>query len=266
MTVDLTQRLAGKVVLVTGGGSGLGRGAAERVAAEGASVAIADIRLSLAEEAAEAIRAEGGRAIAVACDVADEASVEAAVAHTVAELGGLHGLLANAGTAGSGWIHELAIEDWHFVLGVNLTGVFLCAKHAIPHMLAAGGGAIVATSSIAGSVIGAGASAASYAVSKAGVIQLMRQIAVDYGSQGIRANAIQPAGVEGSNLAKHAAEDRSRQSTPPAALPRPKPWLLVRRQGHARDEYGATVAFLLSDDAGYITGAAIPVDGGYLAT
>lgn len=266
MSVDLTQRLAGKVVLITGGGSGLGRGAAERVAAEGAAVAVADIRLPLAEETVEAIRADGGRAIAIECDVADEASVKAAVARTVAELGGLHGLLANAGTAGSGWIHETALEDWSFVLGVNLTGAFLCAKHAIPHMLEAGGGSIVATSSIAGSVIGAGASAASYAVSKAGLIQLMRQIAVDYGSQGIRANAIQPAGVEGSNLAKHVAEDRARQATPTAVLPRPKPWLPIRRQGHARDEYGATVAFLLSDDAGYITGAAIPVDGGYLAT
>ena len=266
MGVDLTQRLAGKAVLVTGGGSGLGRGAAERIADEGGAVAIADIRLPLAEEAAAAIRADGGRAIAVECNVADEGSVEAAVAETVNQLGGLHGLLANAGTAGSGWIHELTLEDWNFVLGVNLTGAFLCAKYAIPHMIEAGGGSIVATSSIAGSVIGAGASAASYAVSKAGLIQLMRQIAVDYGSQGIRANAIQPAGVEGSNLAKHVAEDRSRHSTPPAALPRPKPWMLVRRQGHARDEYGATVAFLLSDDAGYITGAAIPVDGGYLAT
>lgn len=266
MAVDLTQRLAGKVVLITGGGSGLGRGAAERVAAEGGAVAVADIRVPLAEETAEAIRAGGGRAIAVACDVADEASVEAAVARTVGELGGLHGLLANAGTAGSGWIHETTLDDWQFVLGVNLTGAFLCVKHALPHMIEAGGGSIVATSSIAGSVIGAGASAASYAVSKAGLIQLMRQVAVDYGSQGIRANAIQPAGVESSNLAKHTAEDRARQSTPPAALPRPKPWLLIRRQGHARDEYGATVAFLLSDDAGYITGAAIPVDGGYLAT
>lgn len=98
------------------------------------------------------------------------------------------------------------------------------------------------------------------------MIQLARQIAVDYGSQGIRANAIQPAGIQDSNLSKHAAEDRERQTTPAAKLPRPRPWLPIRKAGHPRDEYGATVAFLLSDDAGYITGAAIPVDGGYLAT
>jgi NAD(P)-dependent dehydrogenase (short-subunit alcohol dehydrogenase family) len=264
--VNLENRLAGKVVLVTGGGSGMGKGACQRIAAEGGAVAVADIRESLAEETAAEIRAERGQAIAIHCDVADEAQVAAAVKETVSQLGGLHGLLANAGTAGSGWLHELTLEDWHFVLGVNLTGPFLCAKHAIPHMIEAGGGSIVVTSSIAGSVIGAGGAAVSYAVSKAGVIQLARQIAVDYGSQGIRANAIQPAGIRDSNLAKHVGEDRQRQTTPPAKLPRPKPWLPILKAGHPRDEYGATVAFLLSDDAGYITGAAIPVDGGYLAT
>lgn len=260
------KRLTGKVVLVTGGGSGLGRGACERIVEEGGAVGVADVRAELANEVAEALRKEGGQAVALECDVADEAQVAAAVAETVAAFGGLHGLVANAGTAGSGWIHETTLEDWHFVLGVNLTGPFLCAKHAIPRMIEAGGGSVVVTSSIAGSVIGAGGAAASYAVSKAGVIQLARQIAVDYGAQGIRANAIQPAGIEGSNLGRHAGEDRQHQTTPVARLPRPKPWLPIRRQGRAREEYGATVAFLLSEDAGYITGAAIPVDGGYLAT
>ena len=264
--MNLESRLSGKVVLVTGGGSGLGKGACQRIVAEGGAVGVADIRGTLADETAAELRAQGGRAVAIHCDVADEAQVAAAVAKTVSELGGLHGLLANAGTASSGWIHETTLEDWHFVLGINLTGVFLCAKHSIPHMIEAGGGSIVVTSSIAGSVIGAGGAAASSAVSKAGIIALAKQIAVDYGSQGIRANAIQPAGIQDSNLGKHAGEDRQRQTTPLAQLPRPKAWLPIRRAGHPRDEYGATVAFLLSDDAGYITGAAIPVDGGYLAT
>lgn len=264
--MNLDNRLTGRVVLVTGGGSGLGKGACQRIAAEGGAVAVADIRRSLAEETAAELREGGSQAIALACDVADETQVAAAVKETVGQLGGLHGLLANAGTAGSGWIHELSLEDWNFVLGVNLTGAFLCAKHAIPHMLDAGGGSIVVTSSIAGSVVGGGGSAVSYAVSKAGLIQLARQIAVDYGSQGIRANAIQPAAIQDSNLGKHAVEDRERQTTPLARLPRPKPWMPIRRAGHPRDEYGATVAFLLSDDAGFITGTAIPVDGGYLAT
>ena len=264
--MNIQTRLQGKVVLVTGGGSGLGRGACQRIAAEGGSLAIADIREALAEETAQAIREEGGKAIALACDVADESQVAAAVEKTVSEFGGLHGLFANAGTAGSGWIHELALEDWNFVLGVNLTGPFLCAKHSLGPMIEAGGGSIVVTSSIAGSVVGAGGSAVSYAASKAGVIQLARQIAVDYAKQGIRANAIQPGPVQDSNLRKHAAEDQSKQTTPAAQLPRPRPWLPIRRAGHARDEYGATVAFLLSDDSGYITGASIPVEGGYLAT
>jgi NAD(P)-dependent dehydrogenase (short-subunit alcohol dehydrogenase family) len=260
------RRLGGKPVLVTGGGSGLGKGACQRIAEEGALVSVADIRGELAIEVADEINATGGQAVAVTCDVADEAQVARAVADTVSAFGALHGLVANAGTAGSGWIHETTLEDWQFVLDVNLTGAFLCAKHAIPHMIEAGGGAVVMTSSIAGSVIGRGGAAASYAVSKAGLIQLARQIAVDYGDQGIRANAIQPAGVGESNLGKHVAEDRQRASTPAARLPRPKPWLPIRRAGHPRDEYGATIAFLLSDDAGFITGSSLPVDGGYLST
>ena len=266
MTVDLSRRLADKVVLVTGGGSGLGKGACQRIAAEGGAVGVADIRPALAEEVAAGIRADGGRAVAIECNVADEDQVATAVTTTVAEFGGLHGLLANAGTAGSGWLHELELDDWNFILGVNLTGVFLSAKHSIPHMVEGGGGSIVVTSSIAGSVVGGGGSAVSYAVSKAGIIQLARQIAVDYGGQGIRANAIQPALIQDSNLGAHAVEDAAGRTTPAASLPRPKPWLPIRRAGHPRDEYGATVAFLLSDDAGYITGASIPVDGGYLAT
>ena len=259
-------RLKDKVVIITGGGSGIGKGASERIAAEGACVAVVDIRMQLAQEVAEKINASGGKAIPVQCNVAIETEVEAAVATTVSEFGSLYGMVANAGTVGSGWIHETTLHDWQTVLGVNLTGPFLCAKHAIPHMLKAGGGSYVVTSSIAGSVIGAGGAAASYAVSKSGVIALAKQIAVDYGSQNIRANAIQPAGVAQSNLGKHVREDRQSHDTPAAQLPRPKAWLPIRRQGDAYTEYGATIAFLLSDEAGYITGTSIPVDGGYLAT
>tara|TARA_B100000676_G_scaffold204218_1_gene200412 strand:- start:41 stop:835 length:795 start_codon:yes stop_codon:yes gene_type:complete len=258
-------RLSGKVTVVTGGGSGLGKGAALRIAEEGGMVAIFDKRLALATEVANEISAHGGEALAVECDVAVEKEVEAAVSATVDRFGTINGLLANAGTAGSGWVHETRFEDWQFVLGVNLTGAFLCSKHCIPHMLAAGSGSIVMTASIAGSVVGAGGSAASYTVSKHGLIGLAKHIAVDYGEQGIRANAIQPALISDSNLGKHVMEDQERAVTPAAKLPRPKAWLPIRRAGHNKDEYGATVAFLLSDESGYITGAAIPVDGGYLA-
>ncbi len=261
----MKQRLVDRAVIVTGGGSGIGRGASLRIAEEGGLVAVADKRFALAESVVQEIVGEGGQAIAIECDVSDENDVARMVATAVSAFGSLWGLVANAGTSGSGWLHETCLDDWHFVLGVNLTGPFLCCKHAIPHMMS-GGGAIVMTSSIAGSVVGAGGSAASYCVSKHGVIGLARQIAVDYAEFGIRAVAIQPSGVDESNLGQHAREDRAHASTPAALLPRPKAWLPIHRAGKIRQEYGATIAFLLSDDAGYITGSTIKVDGGYLAT
>jgi NAD(P)-dependent dehydrogenase (short-subunit alcohol dehydrogenase family) len=115
-------------------------------------------------------------------------------------------------------------------------------------------------------VIVTGGAAVSYAVSKHGVLALVKQIAVDYGSYGIRANAIQPAAVADNNLVKHSTEDRQQATTPIAKLPRPRAWMPIRRAGKIKEEYGATIAFLLSDDAGFITGSSIPVDGGYLAT
>ena len=217
------------------------------------------------ETVAEEVKSEGGEAVAIACDVSVEHDVARMVRETTSAFGGLWGLVANAGTSGSGWIHETDIEDWHFVLGVNLTGPFLCSKHAIPHMME-NGGSIVMTSSIAGSVVGAGGSAASYIVSKHGIIALAKQIAVDYAEYGIRATARQHAAVDENNLGKHALEDRQQAITPAARLPRPKGWLPIRRAGRIREEYGATIAFLLSDDAGYITGSTVKVDGGYLAT
>ena len=179
-------RLQGRPVIVTGGGSGIGRGACLRIAEEGARVTVADIRLGIAEETAELVRGAGSEAIAVQCDVADEEQVAETVARPVSEFGSLWGLVANAGTAGRGWIHETDLADWQ---------------------------------SIAGSVIGPGGSNASYAASKHGLIGLAKQIAVDYGSYHIRANAIQPSGVDGSNFRKHAGEDRKRMKTPRTELP-----------------------------------------------
>lgn len=262
----MTRRLTGRTVIVTGGGSGIGKGACLRLAEEGANVVVADIRAPLAEQVAGQIASAGGSALAIECNVSREADVALMVTRSVAEFGGLWGMVANAGTAGRGWIHETTLEDWQFVLGVNLTGPFLCAKYALPVMMQAGGGSFVVTSSIAGSVVGAGGAAASYTVSKHGVIGLAKQIAVDYGSYGIRANAIQPGGVTDSKLAVHARQDREHATTPQATLPRGKPWLALPRQGKSKDEYGATIAFLMSDDAGFITGTSIPVDGGYLAS
>jgi NAD(P)-dependent dehydrogenase (short-subunit alcohol dehydrogenase family) len=147
---------------------------------------------------------------------------------------------------------------------VNLTGVFLTAKHAIPHLLEAGGGAVVTTGSVASLIIAAGGSAASYAASKGGVLQLTKQIAVDYGPQGIRANCICPGAVR-TNLGAHAAEDRESASTQPSGrLPRQIPEIPLRRVSKPH-ELGSVVAFLLSDDSSFITGTAVTVDGGYTA-
>lgn len=142
-------RLQGRRVVVSGGGSGIGRAASLRLAQEGARVAVLDKRGALAEAVSEEIGSAGGEALGIECDVGAEEQVTDAVARASQSLGGVDSLFANAGTAGAGWIHETTLADWESVLRVNLTGVFLLAKHCIPLMLEAGQGAVVTTGSIA---------------------------------------------------------------------------------------------------------------------
>lgn len=258
-------RHEGKVFVVTGGGSGIGAAAARRLAAEGAKVGVADMREALAQQVVDQIAAAGGTALAIGCDVSDEDQVAAMAAATAGAFGRIDGLFSNAGTSGRGWIHETALEDWERVIAVNLTGGFLCAKHVIPHILAAGGGTIVTTGSIASVVVGPGGSAASYAAAKGGLLQLTKQIAVDYGGQGIRAVCVCPGAVK-TDLGRHAAEDRAGRNTPPGdPLPRPKAWTPMPRASDP-DEIATTVSFLMSDEASFITGTAVFVDGGLTAT
>lgn len=262
----MPRRLVGRRAFITGGASGIGRGAAVRLAAEGAAVAIADKRADKAAEAVQEVEKAGGTAIACEVDVSDEESVRAGVARAAEAFGGLDAVFANAGTAGAGWIHETELEDWEAVLRVNLTGVFLTAKHTLPHLIEAGGGSIVTTGSVAAKVIAAGGSAASYAASKGGVLQLTRQIAVDYGKDNIRANCLCPGGVK-TDLGLHSREDGRGHATPVpegGRLPRQQMRTPIARASEP-SEQAAVVAFLISDDASFMTGTAVLVDGGYTA-
>ena len=250
-----------RVYIVTGGGSGIGKATAVRLAAEGAAVVIADVRADGANGAAAEIADRGGRATAVACDVARESDIANLVSEATQRFGGLDGFFSNAGTAGGGWIHDMPLEEWERVIRINLTGAFLLAKHALPVLIARGGGSIVTTGSIASIVVGPGGSSASYAASKGGLLQLTRQIAVDYGPQRIRANCLCPGGVA-TNLGVHVREDAPRISDKP--LPRQKIGTPLGRIA-TPDELAAAVSFLLSDEASFITGIALLADGGFTA-
>ena len=258
--------MEGRRAFVTGGGSGIGKATALRLATEGASVAVADIRSDSAREVAAEIEANGRQAVGVETDVGSESSVEAAVSEAARVLGGLDAVFANAGTAGSGWLHETTLDDWETIIRVNLTGTFLTAKHTIPHLLANGGGAIVTTGSISSQIIALGGAASSYAASKGGVLQLTKAIAVDYGPQGIRANCLCP-GVVRTRLRHHVREDGESHTTPipdGGQLPRQMIETPIPRVG-TPDEQAAVAVFLLSDEASFMTASAVTVDGGYTA-
>lgn len=259
------ERHQGAVFIVTGAGSGIGAATARRLAAEGAKVVAADVRGASAEAVANDINRAGGAAIGLHCDVSSEDNVQRMVMQSIGRFGAINGLFANAGTAGRGWIHETALADWRRVLSVNLDGTFLCAKHVLPELLKQGSGVIVTTGSIASVVVGGAGSAASYAASKGGILQLTKQIAVDYGAQGVRAVCLCPGAVK-SNMGPNAREDRQADTTiDREPLPRPpKTWTPIQRPAEP-DELATVVSFLLSHEASFITGSAVFADGGLTA-
>jgi NAD(P)-dependent dehydrogenase (short-subunit alcohol dehydrogenase family) len=247
--------LAGKVVLVTGAASGIGEATARRFAAEGARVVLVDIDERGAETVADAIRAAGGQASAFRADVARPADAEAMVAHAVTAFGGLDVLDNNATSGTMGRVADMDVADWERVVAVNLTAPFLAAKHAIPVMLARGGGVIVNISSAAG--VQAEEGLAAYASAKAGLLALTRNIAAEYGRHGIRCNAICPGAVlTPPTRAFIAAVDGIR-----ARMERANP---LRRLA-APEELAAVVVFLASEEASFVNGATIMVDGGATA-
>jgi NAD(P)-dependent dehydrogenase (short-subunit alcohol dehydrogenase family) len=258
-------RLEGKRVVVTGAGSGLGRAMAERFAAEGAAVVCADIAGEAASAAAAAVVAAGGRAEAVTADVRSEADAERTVARATSAFGGLDVMVANAGVGGNGRVDELALDDWNAVLAVNLTGVFLSAKAAVRQLLRQGtGGSIIATASVAASI--GIPRVAPYAAAKAGVIGLVRQMAVDYGPERIRVNAISPATVatplvlktygEGGSFAAGSDASVDELLAESAATRFP-----LRRLGLERDVAEAAL-YLAADESSWVTGHVLVVDGG----
>ena len=245
--------MLGGTVLVTGGGSGIGRATAERAARDGAAVAIVDRAADNAAETARIVSDQGGRAIAYECDVGDDAAVSETVQRIGRDLGRVTGVVTAAGIFHGADLqpaHLVTVDDFVHVLRVNLVGTFAVIKHALP-MLIDGGGAIVtiaSTAAIRGHGYGAG-----YTASKGGVDALTRLLAVQYGPHDVRANCICPGGVDTPMSAGAFATDD--------AIARAKHRVPIGRYAQARD-IGDVAVFLLTDDARYLTGQTIPVEGG----
>ena len=250
------QNLDDKVVLVTGAGAGLGRSIAQRVAAAGAAVACCDLARQSADETADLITSAGGRAIAFGFDVTDESATDVAVDATVERWGRLDGVVANAGIAGEGAAHELALSAWERIISVHLTGTFLTVRAALRHMRTQRSGSVVVQASAAG-LVGLPNTPA-YSAAKSGIIGLARQLARDYADVGIRVNAIAPGTVL-TALVQQAYDERygddveaglaERSASIPLGLGAPA-------------DIANAAAFLLSEESRWITGTVMPVDGG----
>ena len=252
----MTDRLASKVVVVTGGGTGIGRAVAARTVADGAAVVVAGRREDVGERAAAELRGSGGRALFVASDVTVEADVARLVETAVREFGRLDGAFNNAGgVAATGPVHARSGQDWRADLDQNLTSVFHSLKFQIPAIAAAGGGSIVNNASIGGVRGIAGMSG--YVAAKHGVVGLTRSAALEGAARGVRVNAL----VTGN--ADTPLYRRLLGAPAEGDLPGPAPNPTGRVAGP--DEIAAFVAFLLSDESAFITGAALAIDGGSTA-
>ncbi|MCZ0971012.1 glucose 1-dehydrogenase [Streptomyces albulus] len=242
----------GKVGLVTGSGSGIGRAITSGLARRGAAVAVLDLDEAAAHETAEAITAAGGRTIAVPVDIADEDSVHSAIRTTVTAFGQLDLAVNNAGVASSGReLTEMTAPEWERVLRINLTGTFFCVKHEIPELRRAGGGAIVNIAS--GGGLYAISRSPAYVAGKHGVIGLTKAAAVDYASDGIRVNALAPGMTRTAKL-EQVAEGTGMIAQHEALTP------LGRLA--TPDEIADAAIWLCSDESAYITGTTLSADGG----
>jgi NAD(P)-dependent dehydrogenase (short-subunit alcohol dehydrogenase family) len=249
--------LDGKVALVTGGSTGIGRATAQAFAAEGATVVVADRAVEDGHETVRLIQDAGGRALFVEADMSVSADVEAMVARAVDAYGRLDIAFNNAGVEGEMGIstHEFSDEEWDRVIGVNLTGVWRCMKHEIAAMLGSGGGAIVNTSSIWGLVGVQGAAA--YVASKHGIAGLTKAAALEYADQSFRINAVNPGPIRTPMVERFIANVPGAEAQ------------MVAKQPNARlgrpEEVAEAVVWLCSDAASFVVGHTMVVDGGYLA-
>ena len=244
-----------KVGLVTGGGDGIGRATCLAFAKDGARVAVADIRLSMAEQTVELIKAFGGDAIAIKADVSKAAEVEAMVAATVAHFGSLDCVSNNAaGGASFAMLPEMEEASWDKTQAICLKGVWLCLKYEIPAMLKSGGGAIVNIASLSG--VRGEAMQSPYSAAKGGVIALTRTAAAEWSRDGIRINAINPGGIRTEGIKRYFEEV-------PGAEEKTAGVHAMRRLGEP-EEVADAVCYLVSDRASFITGTTLDVDGGIM--
>lgn len=252
-TLGMETSLSGQVALVTGGGSGIGLACARHLAADGATVVIAGRDRGRLDDARAELttQVDGADVIAVPCDVTSESDVESICA-TAAEAGRFTMAVVNAGYGSAAPFHLTTLDDWNGVIGTNLTGAFLTMRAAAPHVVRAGGGSIVAISSIAG--VSTHRYMTAYSVSKAGLEMLVKQVADELGSVGVRANAVRPGLVP--------TEATGALMSVPAVVDDYLAQMPLGRAG-TTDDIGRLVRFLAGPESGWITGACISADGGH---